>query len=534
MVTDALTDALRAALLTLGIDAPDTVHLERPAKREHGDWSTNIALTSAKAAGRNPRELAADLVAALEADPAPHVVKVEIAGPGFVNFHLDDGWLHDVLTQVVTEGTDGYARPDLGGGRKVMVEFVSANPTGPLHAGHARGAVYGDSLARLLERTGHEVSREFYVNDRGSQIQLYAQSLVARKNHEPVPEGGYQGAYLEEWATHLPDDVDPAEWGLTWAREQQAATLARLGIVFDTWFSERSLADHDEIESTLAELKAKGVAYEQDGAVWLRSTDYGDDKDRVIVKTDGDYTYLLPDIAYHRDKFARGFELLINVWGADHHGYVQRLKAAVASLGHDPDELEIVITQLVNLLKDGQEVRLSKRSGDLVTIDDVLDEIGTDSARITFLLQSMDSPQTVDLAVVASQAMENPVFYVQYAHARIQSIGRKIAELGVERLPLAEVDLGLLTHDRELELLRSLSELPEVVVGATLGRAPHQVTTWVRELAGRFHGFYHDCYVVADSVDPALTQARLWLVEAVRVGLAIGLDLLGADAPDEM
>ena len=534
MITDTLADSLRRALTSIGVDAPETIHLERPARREHGDWSTNIALVSAKAAGRNPRELAAELAAALEADPPAHLVKVEIAGPGFVNFHLDDGWLHDVLTQVVTEG-DAYARPDLGHGKKVMVEFVSANPTGPLHAGHARGATYGDSLARLLERTGHDVSREFYVNDRGTQIQLYADSLLARKNNEVLPDGaGYQGDYIGEWAAEMPDDVDVVEWGLARARQDQTETLARLGITFDTWFSERSLADRDEIEGTLAELKAKGVAYEQDGAVWLRSTDYGDDKDRVLVKSDGDYTYLLPDIAYHRDKFARGFELLINVWGADHHGYVSRLKAAVASLGHDPDSLELIITQLVDLLKDGEPVRLSKRSGDLITIDEILDEIGPDAARITFLLQSMDSRQTVDLTEVASQAMENPVFYVQYAHARIQSIGRKVAALGIQRAPVAEVDLGLLTHDRELELLRSLSELPEVVAGAALGRAPHQITTWVRELAGRFHGFYHDCYVVADSVEPAVTQARLWLVEAVRIGLTIGLDLLGASAPDEM
>ena len=534
MVTDSLTEALRAAFGACGLAAPAEIHLERPTRREHGDWSSNAALVTAKAAGRNPRELAADLVTALESDPAPHVVKVEIAGPGFVNFHLDDGWLHDVLTSVVTEGVDGYATPDLGAGRKVNVEFVSANPTGPLHAGHARGAVYGDSVARLLERTGHAVEREFYVNDRGTQAQLYAASLVARKAGEEPPEGGYQGAYIDEWARELPDDADPLAWGLERARQDQAGTLARVGVVFDTWFSERSMVASGTIDQTLADLRERGAAYEADGATWLRSSDYGDDKDRVLVKTDGEYTYLLPDIAYHRDKFARGFELLINVWGADHHGYVSRLKAAVQSLGHDPDELEIVITQLVNLLRAGEPVRLSRRAGNIITLAEILDEVGADSARLTFLLQSMDSQQTVDLAEVASQAMENPVFYVQYAHARIQSISRKVAELGVERAPLAEVELSLLTHERELELLRSLSELPEVVAGATLGRAPHQVTTWVRDLAGRFHGFYHDCYVVADSVDPALTQARLWLVEAVRVGLAIGLDLLGADAPDEM
>ena len=534
MVAAALTDALRAAFTACGLDAPAAIHLERPARREHGDWSSNAALVSAKAAGRNPRELAADLVAALEADPAPHVVKVEIAGPGFVNFHLDDGWLQDTLVEVVTAGTEGYARPDLGGGKKVMVEFVSANPTGPLHAGHARGAVYGDSVARLLERTGHVVSREFYVNDRGAQMQHFADSLVARKAGEKPSAEGYQGAYITEWAQGMPDDVDPLDWGLERARQDQIQTLAGLGITFDVWFSERSMVETGAIEQALADLRERGVAYDQDGATWLRSTDYGDDKDRVLVKSDGEYTYLLPDIAYHRDKFARGFELLVNVWGADHHGYLSRLEAAVQALGHDPDELEIVITQLVNLLKAGRPVRLSKRTGQIVTIDEIVDEVGADSARITFLLQSMDSPQTVDLAEVASQAMENPVFYVQYAHARIASIGRKVAALGIERAPLADVDLGLLTHERELELLRSLSELPEVVTGATRGRAPHQVTTWVRELAGRFHGFYHACYVVADSVDPALTQARLWLVEAVRIGLGIGLDLLGASAPDEM
>jgi arginyl-tRNA synthetase len=534
VVTDALLDALRQALSGVGVEPPAAIHLERPARREHGDWSSNVALVSARAAGRNPRELATEVAAALEADPPPHVLKVEVAGPGFVNFHLDDGWLHDVLTQVVEGGTEGYAAPDIGGDKRVNVEFVSANPTGPLHAGHARGAVYGDSVARLLERTGHAVEREFYVNDRGAQIQLFADSLVARKEGREVPDEGYRGDYIAEWGAELPDDADPVEWGLARGRQDQIATLDALGIHFDTWFSERSLIEDDAIEAALQELRDRGVIFEADGAVWLRSTDYGDDKDRVLVKSDGEYTYALPDIAYHRDKFARGFELLINVWGADHHGYVRRLKAAVQALGHDPDELEIVITQLVSLFKGGVPLRLSKRTGDLVTIDEILDEVGPDAARLTFLLQSMDSPQTVDLEVVASQAMENPVFYVQYAHARIASIGRHAAEREVTRAPLAEVDLSLLTHERELDLLRSLSELPEVVEAATLARAPHQVSTWVRDLAGRFHGFYHDCYVVADSVEPALTQARLWLVEAVRIGLAIGLDLLGVSAPDSM
>jgi arginyl-tRNA synthetase len=288
------------------------------------------------------------------------------------------------------------------------------------------------------------------------------------------------------------------------------------------------------IDATLQELRDRGVAYDADGAVWLRTTDFGDDKDRVIVKSNGEPTYVLPDIAYHRDKFGRGFQLLIDVLGADHHGYVRRLKVGVQALGHDPDELEVILGQFVTLMRGGEEVRLSRRAGDMVTLAEVLDEVGPDAARLTFLLQSIDTKQLFDIDLVRSQAMENPVYYVQYAHARIASIGRVAAERGVERLSLDQVDLGLLTHERELDVLRSLAELPDVVRMAGDDRAPHKVTTWVRELAGRFHGFYHDCYVMGTDVAPELTQARLWLVEATRVGLAIGMGLLGVSAPESM
>ena len=470
----------------------------------------------------------------LQADLPAHVQAVEVAGPGFVNFRLTDTWLHDVLVEVVNEGADGFGRNTLGTGTKVNIEFVSANPTGPIHAGHGRGAAYGDTLARVLSWCGYDVSREYYLNDRGTQIQLYADSLAARKRGEPVPEGGYQGDYIVEWAAEMPDDADPLEWGEARAIADHREVLGRMNIAYDTWFSERSLVESGAIATTLADLGARGVVYELDGATWLRSTDFGDDKDRVLIKSDGEYTYLLPDIAYHRDKFSRSFDLVIDVWGADHHGYVARMKAAQQSLGHDPDEFEVVITQLVNLLQNGKPVRLSKRSGDIIELRDVLDEVGPDSARLTYLLQSVDSPQTFDFDVVKSEAMENPVFYVQMAYARIRSIKRVADERDVVRRPLDEVDISVLEHGRELDILRALFELPDTVLLAARERAPHKITTWVRELAGAFHGFYHDCYVMGDDVTPELTQARLWLVESAEIGLRVGLDLLGVSAPESM
>jgi arginyl-tRNA synthetase len=535
LIRDQLADALRVALATLEVDPmPATIALERPARRDHGDWSSNVALATAKAAGRNPRELAQQLAEILTANPPAHVRSVEVAGPGFVNFHLAESWLHDVLVDVVEQGVDGYARLDLGEGVRVLVEFVSANPTGPLHAGHGRGAAHGDSLARLLERCGYEVSRENYLNDRGTQMAAFAASLAARKAGTKLPEDGYAGQYVVDWAAEMPEDADPLSWGETRAIEDHRQVLDALDIHFDTWFSERSLVDSAAIEATLADLRGHGVVDDADGAVWLRSTDFGDDKDRVLIRSDGEPTYLLPDIAYHRDKFARGYDLLIDVWGADHHGYVARMKAAMQAVGHDPAELEVSIVQLMTLMREGAVVRISKRTGDIVELREVIDEVGPDAARLTFLLQSVDSPQTFDLDLVASQAMENPVFYVQMAHARLRSIVRVAAERDVARRPLAEVSLDVLVHERELDVLRALSTLPDVVASACADRAPHRVTTWVRELAGTVHGFYHDCYVLGDDIPPELTQARLWLVEAATVGLAIGLDLLGVRAPESM
>ncbi len=540
MIRETLAAAVESAATDVGLD-PAAVNwtMERPARREHGDWSCNIAMASAKAAGRNPREIAGDLVTALTAMSLDHVDAVEIAGPGFVNFRLAPSWLHDVLTAVAGAGEEGYARLDLGAGTKVNIEFISANPNGPIHAGHGRGAAYGDSLARILERAGFDVTREFYLNDRGVQMLRYAESLLARKRLEDVPEAGYAGQYVADWAAAMPDEVADAgidavrQWGYERALADQREVLASFHVEFDVWSSEQAVVDSGAMETALADLRERGHAFDADGATWLRSTDFGDDKDRPLIKSDGDPTYLLPDIAYHRDKFQRGFDLLIDVWGADHHGYVPRLKAAIQALGHDPSELEVPIVQIVRLERDGTEVRLSKRAGDIVELRDLIDHVGADVARLTYLLQSIDSQQTIDLGLIMSQSTENPVFYVQYANARIHSIMGKAADAGVQRAPLDDVDLSVLTHDREIELLRTLSELPDVLGVAARERTPHTITNWVRELADRFHGFYHDCYVIGD-VPPELTQARLWLVESARIGLSIGLDLLGVSAPERM
>ncbi len=534
MIVEALTQALRDALEAAGVDAPASIGLERPARREHGDWSTNVALATAKTAGRNPRELAQQIAGHLNAEPPDHVGRVEVAGPGFVNFHLADTWLHAVLRDIVTAGETGYARHDIGAGRRVNIEFVSANPTGPLHAGGGRWAAFGDALANVMARCGYAVSREYYLNDRGTQMQLFGESLAAAKTGRPIPEGGYQGEYIQEWAAEMPDGVDAGEWGYARVKRDLQETLDRMGVHFDTWFSEQSLVESGAVEATLAELRDRGMAYDADGATWIRTEQFGDRKDQVIVRSTGEPAYLLPDLAYHRDKFARGFELLIDVWGADHHGYVPSMNAGLRCLGHDPDELEIILGQLVTLMRDGQPVRLSKRAGDLVLLGDLLDAVGPDVARLTFLLQSLDTRQTVDLGVITAQSMENPVYYVQMAHARIAGIARRAVEVGVARQPLDDTDLGLLVHDRELDVLRSLSELPDTVAVACSERAPHRITTWGRELAGAFHGFYHDCYVIGEGVSPELTQARLWLVEAARVGLAVGLGLLGVTAPETM
>ena len=535
MIQEALVESLRAALAAAGVEPlPPAIAVARPARPEHGDWSSNVALASSRAVGRKPRDLAEDLAARLNAEPPPHVARVEVAGPGFVNFHLHPSWLHEVLRQVVSEGEEGYARHRSGQGRRVNVEFVSANPTGPLHVGGGRWAAYGDSLCRLLERCGYAAHREYYVNDRGNQMDLFVRSLAARRAGEPVPEDGYQGAYVAEWAQEMPADADVASWARQRVMAELERSLAAINVRFDTWFSERAMADSGAIEVTLREMGDRGATHEADGAMWLRTTALGLAKDEVLVKSDGEPTYFLSDIAYHRDKLARGFDHLIDVWGADHHGHVARLKAAMAALGHDPDTLEIILGQLVTVARGGVVVRMGKRSGDFVELSEVVEEVGPDVARLTFLLQSVDTRQTFDLDAVVARSMDNPVYYVQYAHARIASIARVAAERGIARYPLEDVPVGCLLHRRELDLLRCLEQLPEVVLEACATRAPHRISGWAQSLAGAFHGFYHDCPVLGADVEPDVRQARLWLVEAARIGLAIGLDLLGVAAPESM
>ena len=533
MIRDDLIAALGSVLNDLGVDpVPGTIELEQPARREHGDWSSNVAMVLSKVVGKNPRELATEITDRLNADLPTHVASVEIAGPGFVNFRLHDTWLHEVLAGAVAKG-ESFGSQDFGGGEHVNVEFVSANPNGPLHGGHARGAVYGDATARLFEKCGYEVTRECYLNDRGVQMHNYAASLAAVKAGEPIPDDGYHGQYVHDWAAEMPDDADVFEWGYAHALQSHKDTLDSIRVHHDVFFSERSLLDDGAIDAAMAELGKQNATFEADGATWLRTTDFGDDKDRVLVKSDGDMTYLTPDIAYHVDKFSRAPKLL-NVWGADHHGYVTRMKAAMQLLGHEPDDLEIVITQLVSIVRSGEEMKMSKRAGQFTTIDEMVSEVGADAVRFTFLMQSMDTRQTVDLDLLAQKSMDNPVFYVQYAHARIHSLTAKAASEGVVRAPLADADLSQLSEDRELEILRILSTFDDIVTVACRERAPHKVTTWLRELASAFHGFYHDHRVIGDDVSPELTQARLWLMEAARVGIVAGLALVGVSAPDSM
>jgi len=541
-LADAVCEAVAAVALDQGFDLvvdPSSVHLERPASREHGDWSTNIALVSAKRASTNPRALAASIVEALELALPDHVMAIELAGPGFINFRLDDGWLHDALAAVLIEGEAGYARPDIGHGERVQVEFVSANPTGPIHVGNGWWGSYGDALARVLDRSGHVVSREYYVNDTGGQIRTLGISLLARLKGEEVPEGGYQGQYVTDLAAEYDgpdDDVTAAgRWAADHILERIKATLTSVGIIFDEWYSQASIEESGAVDETIALLAEKGLVFEEDGATWFRATELGDVRDRVLRKANGDATYLAGDLAYHRNKFlVRGFDRVIDVFGADHHGQVASLMAGVEALGVEPGRLEVKLGQMVSLVDGDETVKMGKRAGNAIDLDTVIADIGPDATRILSLMSTLDQAATFDLAQVRAQSVENPVFYVQMASARIGGVGRKAAERSVARAALPEVDLSLLVHTRELEVLRCLEELPEVVADAAVDRSPSKVTTWVRHLASCFHGFYHDCPILADDVDPAVAQARLWLVEASRIGLAIGLGLLGVSAPEAM
>jgi arginyl-tRNA synthetase len=539
MSRDALRTALSQTLANAALPEPaDGVTLDPPKRRDQGDWSSPVALQLAKVVGAKPIDLAGRIKAGLDSLALPIIERVEVAPPGFVNIYLKASWLHDVVRDVVAAG-ETFGTSDALVGQRINLEFVSANPTGPLHAGGGRWVAVGDAIANLLAAQGAIVHREYYLNDTGNQLNTFRDSLYARYRGEPPPEDGYQGEYLVEMAAELHaargDNVSPAdacEWGIARVTESLKHDLGRIGVHFDTWFSEKTLHERGNVEEVLAVLRDRGYTYEHEDAWWLRSTDFGDPRDRVLVRSDGTTTYLCNDLAYHRDKFARGWNHLIDIWGADHHGQVKSLQSGMEALGFPPGEPEILLGQHVKVMEGGREVRMSRRAGNIVTLADILDRVDPDVARMTFLLQGIDSTQTFDLDVVTQHSMENPVYYVQYAHARIVSIERKASEKGVTRRPLADVDLSPLTHEREDELMRALVAYPDVVAEAAGLRAPQKVTTWVRDFARAFHGFYRDCHVLTD--DAALTQSRLWLVEACRIGLANALGILGVNAPDEM
>ena len=507
---------------------------ERPRQREHGDWATNVALTLAKPVGRPPREIAQTLVDHLQL-PAD-VDRVEIAGPGFINLYLAHGALEQIVAGAVQQGSAwGRASGELKG--RAQVEFVSANPTGPLHVGAGRWAAAGDAIASLLDATGWEVQREYYLNDAGNQLDLFGVSVAAVAQGEEPPENGYRGAYIAELAQELGeaghDDVNVVtEAAYRKMLERIKATMITFGVDFDEWFSERTLHDSGAIERVVQKLRDNGHVYESDDAVWLRTSDFGDDKDRVLIRADGRPTYFAADCAYMASKVERGFDKCIYLLGADHHGYVRRLEAIAGAEGLPDGTVEIIIGQLVNLLRGGEPVRMSKRTGEMVTFDELIDEVGPDAARYTFLRTSLDVNLDFDIAEVVKQDRENPVYYIQYSHARIAGIMRTATEKGIAPGTVGDAPLELLTHDLEEELIRRISAYPETVAYAAEERAPHKIAHYAESLAEAFHRFYTECKVVSD--DEALTRARYWLCVAARQTLVNALGLLGVRAPDRM
>jgi arginyl-tRNA synthetase len=514
--------------------------LERPPKPELGDYSSNAAMLLAGSLKDNPRAVAERLRGELEADPglAGDLERIEVAGPGFVNFFLADSWYLRALGDLLAAGEDLGPSPTEAP-EKVLVEFVSANPTGPIHVGTGRHAAYGDSLVRLLAAAGHEVEREYYVNDAGSQIGRFADSIAARMRGEEPPEDGYAGEYVGEIAAELrAEGADPADREALEARGIEAVlegvrlTLERFGVHFDTWFSERSLYAKGEVETALAELEQRGHTYRSEDALWLRTTAFGDDKDRVLIRSNGEATYLTPDIAYHWDKLQRGFDRLVDVLGADHHGYVARIRAAIEALGADPGAFEALIMNLVHVVEGGERAQMSKRSGDFVSLDELLDDIGVDATRWFMLWRSHETTVDLDLELARSQSSENPVYYVQYAHARIASILRKAGE-GAQ--PAVAPDAGGRPPLEESEkvLVKRLLEFPEEVRSAAARRAPHRICAYSTAVAADFHAFYRDCQVVGaegEGVEPS----RLALCLATKRTIAAALGLLGISAPERM
>ena len=524
---------------------PD-VQVERPKSRDHGDYATNVALALAKQAGMPPREIARLVADALA--QVPGIASAEVAGPGFVNVRLHSATQGELARRVVAAGPE-WGHGTALAGRVVNVEFISANPTGPLHLGHTRWAAVGDAIARVLAAAGATVTTEFYINDRGVQMDKFGASVMAAANGRPVPEDGYHGGYILDLAaailiarpgiTDLPPDEQlvafrEAAYALQLKQQQQVLELFRTH--FDVWSSERALYESGAVERGLKKLVEQGHVYELDGAVWLRTTDFDDDKDRVLVKGDGQYTYFAADTAYYVDKRARGFDLSIYLLGADHHGYVNRLRAVAACAGDDMnDNIEVLIGQLVKITRGGEEVKLSKRAGNIVTLDDLVEEVGVDAARYTLSRYPVDSPLTLDLEEITRATSDNPVFYVQYAHARIASVLRNAEEVGID-WRTADFDPSLLAHERENNLLGMIGEFPRVVASAAELREPHRVARYLEDLATAYHRFYDVCWVLprGDEELAPIHVSRLWLCAAARQTIANGLGMLGVSAPDRM
>lgn len=547
LIKEEIQAAVLKAELATEEQIPNVV-LESPKDKTNGDFSTNMAMQLARVAKKAPRMIAEELVANFDKAKAS-IEKIEIAGPGFINFYMDNSYLTDLIPTIVSAG-EAYGETNTGKGEKVQVEFVSANPTGDLHLGHARGAAVGDTLCNLLAKAGYDVSREYYINDAGNQIHNLALSVEARYMQalgleKEMPEDGYHGADIIGIGKRLAEEFGDRyakadekesyefyrEYGLKYELAKLQKDLESFRVKFDVWFSETSLYKNGKIDQALAVLKERDEIFEEDGATWFRSMTYGDDKNRVLIKNDGSYTYLTPDIAYHRDKLERGFDKLINIWGADHHGYIPRMKAAIQALGYDKDTLEVEIIQMVQLYQNGEKMKMSKRTGKAVTLRELMEEVGVDAMRYFFAMRSGDSHLDFDMDLAVSKSNENPVYYAQYAHARVCSILRQGEELGLATG--GDVNYKLVTSEKEVELLKKLGEFPAVVADAAQKRLPHRITNYAFELAATLHSFYNAEKVLnQDNVE--LSKARYELMKAVRTTLQNALAIVGVSAPEKM
>lgn len=548
-LSQAIQSAIRAVVEAgeLSVAVPETVTVERPKNRDHGDYATNVALQLAKAAGKPPRqvaELVADRLRTL-----PGVAAVDVAGPGFLNVTLDAATQGELARQIVAAGA-AYGHNDAFAGQRVNLEFVSANPTGPIHIGGVRWAAVGDSLGRILRASGADVTTEYYINDAGVQISKFGGSLLASANKRQVPDDGYVGEYINDIAARivaenedildLPEAEQAARFrseGLRLMVAEIQKSMAEFGVHFDNWFSEQSLHDSGAVEKAVERLREQGHIFTQEGATWLRTTDFGDDKDRVLIKADGETTYFAADAAYYLSKRDRGHDINVYMLGADHHGYVNRLKAIAACAGDDPTHnIEVLIGQFVKMLQGGQEVRMSKRAGNIITIDDVVEWIGVDAARYTLSRSSTDSTITLDIDVLTSTSNENPVYYVQYAHTRMAGVARNAADLGIDKGSAEDFKPELLSTEWESDLLGELGQFPAVVAKSGELREPHHVARYLERLAGKYHRFYVECRILpmGDEEVTDLNRARLWLAEATRTVIANGLALLGVSAPERM